>query len=211
MRAMLLGMMALLAPIVSPAAADDRIEFLDMLAGLTHAQCTEVLEARTVAFKRVELASGVTSIALAHILESHRTACEVLRLESEVRRLADQQERLAGEIGRLDEAWARAAATDASLTDFPGRRRSQEIMRETIDDLAKSIGNLNSSAADLRAGSRRIYLLAVADAAEARARGTELAIIEAADTGDPLNDVLERILGKGKGVPGLLAQLQVNA
>jgi len=70
--------------------------------------------------------------------EAERLSINIEKQESEARRLAFEQKRLLAEVSRLDNLWLVAHEANPELyPDFPGRDRSQRIMRADVDRMAK--------------------------------------------------------------------------
>jgi len=128
------------------------------------------------------------------VVEGHAHQCEALRTDGEIARLAGEQARLLAGAAGLDADWAMAhRIAPEKFPDYPGRDRSQKIMRETVSGLAVTIADLRQTAQTDRNEARRLLLLAVATIPDAENAG-QIDIVKAATNADTLNAIIGRML-----------------
>lgn len=147
-------------------AAEDQVTaaasgFLQTISQGGESGCRGDLASRQDAF----LAAGDGDLKpLTMILEAQRLQCESLRLGHEVERLAVEIERLAAEDARIEAIWMRDyAAAPKDAEDYPGRNRSQLLIRADQRAIQTTISALESTQDNLEAEALRVLLLAKDD------------------------------------------------
>lgn len=101
--------------------------------------------------------------------EADRLRGEAGRVEAEATRLKGEERRLIQTASRLDSMWLQARRADASrVRDYPGRDRSQRILRRDARRALVSAADLELEGRRLNREAARLDRLAVAIDAEAQ-------------------------------------------
>lgn len=179
---------------VSAAAVD----FLSSVSQNGETECREDLAQRRDTF----LAAGAGDLKpLAMIIEAQRLQCESLRLAHEVGRLALEAERLGTEAAKIEEAWQRDhAAAPLKIEDYPGRDRSQMLLKADQQAIETTISVLEGTRESLEAEALRVLLLAGDDLSRLTPnQQDQLRLALDAGARHSIFDLLRQSLGDGGG------------